>query len=273
MNLIRKTAATFLLVAASVAACIAQDDKVQIFYPKAQKIENIKAQSVKDELLRLLKLRSWGSVDNGTDKIYKSCESIEISDDSVWLVTKKATVALLRADCETVLCVERKNWYYNFVRTLTEPRWTIYLPAGRIQFLRETAFDLCNLLFTIQSQLNARYFENQLEKFKPMAEQYRQANPKPVLSESIRKFIVPANAESQNKNYKRAIELYQKAISIDPVAYPAAYYNLALLSEQFRFYGTAIFNMKKYLLLVPDATDARAAQDKIYEWESYLTFN
>jgi hypothetical protein len=25
--------------------------------------------------------------------------------------------------------------------------------------------------------------------------------------------------------------------------------------------------MKKYLMLVPDAADARAAQDRIYEWE------
>jgi len=25
--------------------------------------------------------------------------------------------------------------------------------------------------------------------------------------------------------------------------------------------------MKKYLMLMPDAEDARAAQDKIYEWE------
>jgi len=26
--------------------------------------------------------------------------------------------------------------------------------------------------------------------------------------------------------------------------------------------------MKKYLLLEPEATDARSAQDKIYEWEA-----
>jgi len=28
--------------------------------------------------------------------------------------------------------------------------------------------------------------------------------------------------------------------------------------------------MKKYLILYPDAPDARAAQDKIYEWELML---
>jgi hypothetical protein len=28
--------------------------------------------------------------------------------------------------------------------------------------------------------------------------------------------------------------------------------------------------MKKYLMLVPDAADAREAQDKIYEWEAFI---
>jgi len=28
--------------------------------------------------------------------------------------------------------------------------------------------------------------------------------------------------------------------------------------------------MKKYLMLVPDAEDARGAQDKIYEWEAWI---
>ena len=28
--------------------------------------------------------------------------------------------------------------------------------------------------------------------------------------------------------------------------------------------------MKKYLLLEPDASDARSAQDKIYEWKAQL---
>jgi hypothetical protein len=41
-----------------------------------------------------------------------------------------------------------------------------------------------------------------------------------------------------------------------------------LLSAQVKQYDDAIYHMKKYLLLVPDASDARGAQDKIYEWEA-----
>jgi hypothetical protein len=45
---------------------------------------------------------------------------------------------------------------------------------------------------------------------------------------------------------------------------------MALLSEQMKWFNSAIFYMKQYLLLVPDAKDARSAQDKIYEWEMQI---
>ncbi len=70
----------------------------------------------------------------------------------------------------------------------------------------------------------------------------------------------------QEKNYMKAIELYKKAIAIDQIAYPAGYSNVALLFAQINNFNAAINNMKKYLLLEPEASDARSAQDKIYEW-------
>lgn len=48
---------------------------------------------------------------------------------------------------------------------------------------------------------------------------------------------------------------------------PEAYYNMALNAAEMKTYYYAILNMRKYLLLMPDAEDARKAQDKIYEWE------
>ena len=53
----------------------------------------------------------------------------------------------------------------------------------------------------------------------------------------------------------------------DPTSYPGAYFNLALRAAQENLPGTAIFRMKQYLMLVPDAKDARSAQDRIFEWE------
>ncbi|MEA4840436.1 MAG: tetratricopeptide repeat protein [Bacteroidales bacterium] len=52
---------------------------------------------------------------------------------------------------------------------------------------------------------------------------------KPVVSEEQRKYIVQANSLTNDKLYKQAIDAYKKALAINPVAYPAAYYNMALL--------------------------------------------
>jgi tetratricopeptide (TPR) repeat protein len=100
--------------------------------------------------------------------------------------------------------------------------------------------------------------------------EYRKLQVKPTVSEEQRKFIVQANLFNQQKNFVKAIELYSNAIELDQTAYPAAYSNLALLLAQINNFSAAIANMKKYLLLEPEATDARSAQDKIYEWEAMI---
>jgi hypothetical protein len=103
--------------------------------------------------------------------------------------------------------------------------------------------------------------------FQAQAAEYRAAAVKPAVTEAQRRYIVQANALSQRKDYEGALGLYRKALEVDPVAYPACYFNMALLAVELGTYRSAINLMKQYLLLVPDAKDARAAQDKIYEWE------
>jgi len=104
-------------------------------------------------------------------------------------------------------------------------------------------------------------------RFCTLASKYREMEVKPVVTEQQRKYIVQASSFTKDKIYISAIDAYKKAIAIDPVAYPAVYYNLAFLFAEKKDFKEAIKNMQKYLLLVPDAPDARAAQDKIYEWE------
>lgn len=42
---------------------------------------------------------------------------------------------------------------------------------------------------------------------------------------------------------------------------------VALVLAEVERYAEAIREMKKYLMLAPDAPNARAAQDRIYAWE------
>ena len=104
-------------------------------------------------------------------------------------------------------------------------------------------------------------------EFEAAAAKYRASTVKPPVSEEQRRYIVQANALNNMKDYAGALEIYEKALAVDLVAYPGCYYNMALLAVELGRHRSAIALMKKYLLLAPDAKDARAAQDKIYEWE------
>lgn len=133
----------------------------------------------------------------------------------------------------------------------------------------EDAVRCADNLYVIQ-QAQKHSSDYRTTTFAAKAAQYREAKVKPAVSEAQRKFIVQANAMNQQKEYVKAIDYYLKAIEVDPVAYPAAYFNLALLAAQMQWYSEAIGYMQQYLQLEPDARDARSAQDKVYEWEALL---
>ncbi len=133
-------------------------------------------------------------------------------------------------------------------------------------------------LFALFNKYQKEYFEEndtqliekrlkELEEFRILSQNFRELPEKPSITEEQRKFLVQANAQNDNKKYTEALVLYEKAIKINPFTYPSAYYNMALISAQLKKYRYAVFNMQKYLVLAPDAEDARKAQDKIYEWE------
>jgi tetratricopeptide (TPR) repeat protein len=127
-----------------------------------------------------------------------------------------------------------------------------------------------NLYAILHHSYKELNLDSLLTAFKPVAEQYQILEVKPAVPEEQRKYIVQANVLNEEKKYSKALNFYEKAIKINPVSYPAAYYNMALIAAQTEDFRYAIFNMKKYLMLKPAAEDSRAAQDKIYVWELKL---
>lgn len=103
--------------------------------------------------------------------------------------------------------------------------------------------------------------------FEKAVEIYRNTTPKPVLSEEARKFKVQAEFAVQEKQFAKAAELYGKALDIAPW-WSEGHFNRALILGETKNYWNAMREMKRYLHLEPDASNARAAQDKIYVWES-----
>ncbi|MBL0224473.1 MAG: tetratricopeptide repeat protein [Geobacteraceae bacterium] len=133
----------------------------------------------------------------------------------------------------------------------------------------EKAQTIMDYLYFIQKEMESER-RNHFADFEKKATVYRGLPTKPQMGEEQRKLVVQANAFTQQKNYDMAIEKYLQAIKLDSTSYPAAYYNLALLYAQTNNPYRAVFHMEHYLLLEPDAKDARSARDKIYEWEGLL---
>ena len=118
-----------------------------------------------------------------------------------------------------------------------------------------------------EKNLNAKKIDSLLIEFSKRVAKFQSTNQESSISEEQRACIVQANLLYDQKQYSKVIELYEKAININPTSYPALYYNLGLIYALAENYQYAIFNMKKYLILDPNAEDARIAQDKINEWK------
>lgn len=124
-----------------------------------------------------------------------------------------------------------------------------------------------DVIFAIQHYYALQYYPKEIEKFKATAEKLRENSEKNKLSEEQRKHFVQAKSQAEAGNYDKAIQLYEKGIAMNPAAYTGAYFNLALIASLAEYYPYAIYRMKQYLLLEPDAKDKGMALDKIYEWE------
>lgn len=99
---------------------------------------------------------------------------------------------------------------------------------------------------------------------------YRSAAVKPELPESARKYKVQADSAVRDKDFAGAVNLYGQALKIAPW-WPEGHFNRALVFGEMKEYDVAIIEMNRYLALVPYAANARAAQDKIYDWERFET--
>ncbi len=106
-------------------------------------------------------------------------------------------------------------------------------------------------------------------QFDEIAGKYRAAAVKPELPEDARRYKVQAERALREKEFEDAAELFEQALVVAPW-WPEGHFNRALMLGEIREYEEAISSMKRYLLLAPDAQNARAAQDTIYEWEGRM---
>ena len=95
---------------------------------------------------------------------------------------------------------------------------------------------------------------------------YAHLQVKPGLPEAARKFQVQAVGALRDKQFTAAANYYAKAVQIAPW-WPDGHFNRAMILGEAGDYENARHAMSYYLQLAPEALNARAAQDKIYDWE------
>ncbi|OGW47193.1 MAG: hypothetical protein A2V62_11810 [Nitrospirae bacterium RBG_19FT_COMBO_58_9] len=105
-----------------------------------------------------------------------------------------------------------------------------------------------------------------LSVIKALARLHRTAQDKMALPEEARKFGVQATSLVEKKRYDEAIVLYGQALDVAPW-WAEGHFNRSLVEASQNRYREAGASMKLFLMLAPQSPDARAAQDKLYEWE------
>jgi hypothetical protein len=109
-----------------------------------------------------------------------------------------------------------------------------------------------------------------LPDFEAVVRSYRAEAVKPELPESARRWRVQAESAVRAQRFDEAADLFDAALAEAPW-WPEGHFNRALVLGEAGDPSGAITEMRRYLALVPEAADARAAQDKIYEWEGQVT--
>lgn len=134
---------------------------------------------------------------------------------------------------------------------------------------RENAIRMAEAIYVLKNKLytDAGDPRSEQERFAETARQYRSANPKPTLPEAARRHKVQAEDAIAGKRLGDAVRAYDSALHVAPW-WPDGHFNNAIILSELQLYEDAIAAMKRYLELVPTAPDARAAQDRIYQWEA-----
>lgn len=125
---------------------------------------------------------------------------------------------------------------------------------------------LTNQFIQVQQLFNTAYFK--MNEFDFAAQAH--LNKPTEITEEIRKYIVQADAFTKLLNYQKAIELNYKIIGINSTASADSYFNLAILLAETNRLHSAVYNMKKFLILNTNEIDAQYAKTKINDWQIIL---
>lgn len=103
--------------------------------------------------------------------------------------------------------------------------------------------------------------------FQQKADAWRALATKPEVSEEVYKDRLLAEDALKSRDLSGAATHYEAGVASDPT-WAQGWYNVALVYAELNDYLDAADCMKRYIILLPNAPDARAAKDNIILWEA-----
>jgi tetratricopeptide (TPR) repeat protein len=165
--------------------------------------------------------------------------------------------------------------------TYTEPAWKIsynnfqdghqyfWLWSGWSQADAQQIADALRVLVLDARQQVDRELATRYQKFLGLCASYLGSKTTaPVPEEARQHQLLAQDAVSRNDTDK-ALDEYGTAINAAP-CWAQGRYQAALLEAQVGYYPIAVQDMKKYLLLDPDAPNAQSVRDQILVWNGRM---
>ena len=87
-----------------------------------------------------------------------------------------------------------------------------------------------------------------------------------AIPEEARKYTLRGDVMTEEGKFDEAVKEYRQAVEAAPYI-AKLHFNTAMIYGELKKYPQAIRYMKTYLMLAPEAPNARAAKDQIYKWE------
>ncbi len=107
--------------------------------------------------------------------------------------------------------------------------------------------------------------QQEFASFLKAAIAWRALDRKPPLSTAADRQRILAENAVREKDFRSAIDHLESALEIQPM-WPAGWFNLAFIYAEQKDYLDAADRMRHYLMLVPNAPDARSAREHIIIW-------
>jgi len=105
-----------------------------------------------------------------------------------------------------------------------------------------------------------------LNQFREQAAAWRALATKPPLPDAVRIQRIAAEDAIKNNHPDAAMDYYETGLAQYPT-WPEGQFNAALIGAELGDYTDAVEHMQNYLELLPNATDAQSARDKIDLWK------